>query len=145
MPAAGELPGRIVIRGLRCRGRQGITPTEQQQAHDYLVDVSLLVDIAEAVERDDLAAALDISEVAACVRDEVAGRPRVLLERMTSDVARALLARFGKVTEVRVKVEKPEPEGLDAAAEAVELTLARGRRSSPAASRQPRRRRRASP
>src|SRR5205809_6480926 len=100
MPA---LPGRIEIRGLRCRGRQGITPADQQQAHDYLVDVSLLVDIAEAVERDDLAAALDISEVAACVRDEVAGRPRVLLERMTSDVARALLARFGKVTEVRVK------------------------------------------
>ena len=67
MPAAGELPGRIVIRGLRCRGRQGTTPIEQQQAHDYLVDVSLSVDVAEAVERDDLAAALNISEVAVCV------------------------------------------------------------------------------
>src|SRR5205085_1833221 len=129
MPAAGELPGRIVIRGLRCRGRQGITPIEQQQAHDYLVDVSLSVDLAEAVERDDLATALDISEVAACVRDEIASRPRALLERMTADVARALLARFDRVIEVRVKVEKPEPAGLDAAAEAVELTLARGQRS----------------
>src|SRR5438132_8140309 len=127
MPAAGDLPGRIVIRGLRCRGRQGTTPTEQQQAHDYLVDVSLSVDVAEAVERDDLTAALDISEVAACVRDEVARRPRALLERMTADVARALLDRFGRVTEVRVKVEKSEPEGLDAAAEAVELTIARPR------------------
>ena len=62
MPAAGDLPGRIVIRGLRCRGRQGTTPIEQQQAHDYLVDVSLSVDIAEAVERDNLAAALDINQ-----------------------------------------------------------------------------------
>src|SRR5438105_15931440 len=75
MPAAGELPGRIVIRGLRCRGRQGTTPTDQQQAHDYLVDASLSVDVAEAVERDDLAAARDICEVAACVRDAVARRP----------------------------------------------------------------------
>src|SRR6267378_6845389 len=127
MPAAGELPGHILIRGLRCRGRQGTTPTEQQQAHDYLVDVSLSVDVAEAVERDDLAAALDISEVAACVREEVARRPRVLVERITADVARALVARFERVVEVQVKVEKPEPAGLDAAAEAVELTIARPR------------------
>ena len=119
------LPGRIFIRGLRCRGRQGPTPAEQQQAHDYLVDVELSVDIAEAVAKDELAAALDISAVASCVRDEVARRPRVLLERLTADVARALLGQFERVVEVRVKVEKPEPDGLDAAAEAVELTLRR--------------------
>ena len=128
------LPGRILIRGLRCRGRQGPTAADQQQAHDYLVDVALSVDLADAVAKDDLAAALDIAEIASCVRDEVARRPRVLLERMTSEVARVLLERFDRVTEVRVKVEKPEPDGLDAAAEAVELTIARGRRSSPAAS-----------
>jgi dihydroneopterin aldolase len=137
-----ELPGRIFIRGLRCRGRQGPTPTDQQQAHDYLVDVELLVDIADAVAKDELAAALNIADVAACVRDEVGRRPRVLLERMAADVADALLKRFERVTEVRVKVEKPEPDGLDAAAEAVELTIARAPRSSPVTSpRSPRRRR----
>jgi dihydroneopterin aldolase len=120
-----ELPGRVIIRGLRCRGRQGPTPADQQQAHDYLVDLALSMDIAEAVIRDELAAALDIAEVAAVVRDEVARLPRALLERMTSDVARALLQRFDRVTEVRVKVEKPEPEGLDALSEAVELTISR--------------------
>ncbi len=135
-----QLPGRIVIRGLRCRGRQGPTPADQQQAHDYLVDVELAADIANAVERDELAAAVDIAEVASCVRDEVARRPRVLLERMTADVARRLLERFAVVTEVRVRIEKPEPEGLDAAAEAVELTIARSAR---AASPRSRRRRRA--
>ena len=59
----------------------------------------------------------------------------VLIERMTSDVAEALIAKFGEVTEARVKVEKPEPEGLNATAEAVELTLARGPRPSPKAPR----------
>ena len=136
-----EMPGRIVIRGLRCRGRQGTTPADQQQAHDYLVDVTLSVDIADAVARDDLAAALDISDVAACVREEVARRPRVLVERMTSDVARALLERFSRVTDVRVKVEKPEPDGLGAEAEAVELTIARPRSARAASPRPPRRRR----
>src|SRR5437867_9238770 len=137
------LPGRILIRGLRCRGRQGPTAADQQQAHDYLVDVELSVDIADAVAKDELAAALNIAEVASCVRDEVARRPRVLLERLTADVARALLERFERVAEVRVKVEKPEPDGLDAAAEAVELTIARAPRSSRAASRQSPRQRRA--
>jgi 7,8-dihydroneopterin aldolase/epimerase/oxygenase len=127
MPDVGELPGRILIRGLRCRGRQGQTAADQQQAHDYLVDVELSVDIADAVDKDDLAAALDISEVASCIRDEVARRPRVLVERITADVAHALLERFAQVSEVRVKVEKPEPAGLDAAAEAVELTIERRR------------------
>jgi dihydroneopterin aldolase len=120
-----EMPGRVIVRGLRCRGRQGPTPADQQQAHDYLVDVRLSLDLADAAARDDLAAALDIAEVASVVRDEVARRPRTLLERMGSDIARALLERFERVTEVRVKVEKPEPDGLDAAAEAVELTIAR--------------------
>ena len=143
MPSASKLPGQIIIRGLRCRGRQGTTPAEQQQAHDYLVDVALSLDIADAVAADDLSAALDISEVAACVREEIARRPRALVERIAADVARALLARFDRVAEVQVKVEKLEPEGLDAAAEAVELTFARGPRSSPAASRRPPQRRRA--
>ncbi len=123
-----ELPARIFIRGLRCRGRQGPTPADQQHVHEYLVDVAVSVDIADAVARDELAAALDIAEVSSCVRDEVARRPRVLLERVAADVARAILERFERVVEVRVKVEKPEPNGLNAAAEAVELTIARGAR-----------------
>ena len=120
-----ELPGRILIRGLRCRGCQGPTPADQEHPQDYLVDVELSVDVADAVTKDDLVAALDITTVASLVRDEVARRPRVLLERMTADVAQALLERFDQVTAVRVKVEKPEPRGLDAAAEAVELTISR--------------------
>ena len=122
------LPGRVLIRGIRCRGRQGTTPAEQQQAHDYLVDVAVAVDIEKAVEEDALAAALDISEIASSVRDEVARVPRVLVERIAADIAKALLARFEEIEEVSVKVEKPEPAGLEAAAEAVELTIARPRR-----------------
>ena len=133
-----ELPGRISIRGLRCRGRQGPTPTDQQQLHDYLVDVVVSVDIADAVARDELAAALDIADLATCVRDEVARRPRVLLERVAADVARAVIERFERVDAVGVKIEKPEPAALDAAAEAVEITISRsstGERSRGATSR----------
>ena len=106
-------------------------------------DTELSVDIADAVARDELTAAVDISEVAACVREEIARRPRVLLERMAADVARALLTRFERVADVSVRIDKPEPAGLDAAAEAVELTIPRAPRSARGASRQSPRRRHA--
>ena len=45
--------------------------------------------------------------------------------RTREDVARSVLARFPAVSETRVRVVKPEPDGLNAGAEAVELVLRR--------------------
>ena len=115
----------VEIRGLRCRGRQGTTEAERAVEHEYLVDVTLGADLSRAMASDDLADAIDISAIAATVRASVAERPRALVERITSDVARALLDRFPQVKDVRVRVAKPHPAGLDADAEAVELYLSR--------------------
>lgn len=120
-----EREGWIDIRGLRCRGRQGTTEEERQRESDYVVDISVRVDLRSAIERDELDAALDISALASVVREEIARRPRALIERMASDVADQVLARFGQVNELSVRVEKPHPAGLDAAAESVELSLRR--------------------
>ena len=119
------MEGTIEIKALRCRGRQGTTPDERARQQDYLVDVVVRTELADAVRADDLATALDISLLAKVVRDAVAERPRVLVERITFDVARSVLARFPAVSEARVRVLKPEPVGLDAGAEAVELVLRR--------------------
>lgn len=81
------MEGTIEIRSLRCRGRQGTTPDERAREQDYLVDIVVRTDLADAVRADDLASALDISVLAKVVRDAVAERPR-LVERITFDVAR---------------------------------------------------------
>ena len=120
------IDGWVSIRGLRCRARQGVTEEQRAQESDYLVDVWLRTDLHDAVEQDDLDAAIDLAAIAATVREEMARRPRALVERMAGDVASAMLARFAAADEVRVRVEKQEPEGLDADAESVELRLARG-------------------
>ena len=119
------MEGTIEIRGLRCRGRQGTTAEERGREHEYLVDVVVRSDLADAVRADDVASALDISVLAKVVRDAVAERPRALVERITFDVARTVLARFPAVSEARVRVLKPQPNGLGAEAEAVELVLRR--------------------
>jgi dihydroneopterin aldolase len=94
--------GTIEIRALRCRGRQGTTTDERAREQSYLVDVVVRTDLADAVRADDLASALDISALAKVVRESVAERPRA-----------------------RVRVLKPEPDGLEAGGEAVELVLRR--------------------
>jgi dihydroneopterin aldolase len=119
------MEGTIEIHALRCRGRQGTTAEERAVEQDYLVDVVVRTDLSAAVRTDDLASALDISQLAATVRDAVGERPRALVERITFDVARSVLARFPTVSEARVRVLKPEPEGLDAEGEAVEIVLRR--------------------
>jgi dihydroneopterin aldolase len=119
------LPGWVSIRGLRCRARQGTTPQERERESDYLVDVAVHADLRAAVESDELAKALDIAAIADTVRAEMARRPRALVERMAADVAASLLARFPEADEVRVRVEKQEPEGLNAAAESVEIAITR--------------------
>jgi dihydroneopterin aldolase len=120
------LDGWVSIRGLRCRARQGVTDEQREQDSEYLVDIWVRTDLRDAVEHDDLDEAIDISAIAATVREEMARTPRALVERMAGDVARATLARFEAADEVRVRVEKQQPEGLDADAESVELRLARG-------------------
>jgi dihydroneopterin aldolase len=117
--------GTIEIRALRCRGRQGTTAEERAREQDYLVDIVVRTDLADAVRADDLASALDISSLAKVVRDAVSERPRALVERITFDVARTVLSRFPAVSETRVRVMKQRPAGLDAEAEAVELVLRR--------------------
>ena len=119
------MEGAIEIRALRCRGRQGTAADERAREQDYLVDIIVRTDLADAVRADDLASALDISALARVVREAVAERPRALVERITFDVARDVLARFPAVSEARVRVLKPHPEGLGADAEAVELVLRR--------------------
>jgi len=117
--------GVVEIRGLRCSGRQGTTEAERAAAHEYLVDVSVRADLTRAIASDALEDAIDISAIAATVRASVGERPRALVERITADIARALLVRFPEIAEARVRVTKPDPAGLDADAESVEVTLTR--------------------
>ena len=91
----------------------------------FLVDLRVRTDLAPAARADDLSSAVDLAALAATVREVVGGPSRVLLETVVLAIAQALLARFPALEEVRVRVTVAEPAGLDAAEEAIEITLAR--------------------
>jgi dihydroneopterin aldolase len=120
--------GRLVLTGLRCVGRHGTSPALREVESTFLVDVAVLTDLGPAARSDDLADAVDLAALAAAVRDVVGGPSRALLETVVVDVASVLLERFSELREVTVRVSVPRPPGLDAAEEAIELTLGRDAR-----------------
>ncbi|MGI9147054.1 MAG: dihydroneopterin aldolase [Chloroflexota bacterium] len=118
--------GRLVIRGLQCTGRHGSTPAQREVESNFLVDLSVQTDLEPAASNDDLSRAVDLAALAATVREVVGGQSRVLLETVVVAIARALLARFAALEEVRVRLSVPQPAGLEAAEEAIEVLLVRG-------------------
>ena len=121
----GTALGKIEINGMRCWGRHGAYEGEQQIERLYLVDVAVTADLAPAAEADSLDAALDIAALSETVRGIVAGEARTLLETLAVGAAQQLLARFPEARDVYVRIAKPDPPGIDAREEAVQVTLTR--------------------
>ena len=113
--ASAPVPGRVGIRGIRCSTVDAV----------LLVDLTAHTDLGPAARSDDMADAVDIAELVGTARSIVTGPPRALLETLAVHCAEALLARFSSVDRIEVRISKPDPAGLDAEAEIVEVTLDR--------------------
>ena len=112
---------RILLTGLRVRGRHGVLPHEAQLGQVFVVDLELVLDLAPAGRSDDLGRTVDYGSLASRVAEVVGGRPRQLLEAVAEDVADLVLAD-DRVRQVRVRVAKPQaPLPVDATV-AVEIT-----------------------
>ena len=107
----------VELKALACPGRHGAYEGERDQPRVFLVDVSLR-------SRQGVPSAVP-DELAAVARDAVAATSRRLLERVAFDVADAVLTQWDQADGVWVRVTKADPPGLDAAAEAVAITLSR--------------------
>ena len=112
---------RILLTGLRVRGRHGVLPHEAQLGQVFVVDLELVLDLAPAGRSDDLRRTVDYGSLASRVAEVVGGRPRRLLEAVAEDVADLVLADE-RVRQGRVRVAKPHaPLPVDATV-AVEIT-----------------------
>jgi dihydroneopterin aldolase len=97
---------RIELRGLRVRGHHGVFEHEKRDGQDFLIDVTVWMDLAGAAASDDLADTLDYGALAQTAADIVAGPPRDLIETVAAEIADAVLTD-GRVAAVEVTVHKP--------------------------------------
>jgi 7,8-dihydroneopterin aldolase/epimerase/oxygenase len=116
---------RVVLRGLRGRGRHGVLAHERAEGQTFLVDVVLGLDTRPAAAADDLARTVDYGMVAARVVGIVEGEPVNLIETLAERIADACLAE-PPVGEVEVTVHKPEAP-IKVPFEDVSVTVSRSR------------------
>jgi dihydroneopterin aldolase/2-amino-4-hydroxy-6-hydroxymethyldihydropteridine diphosphokinase len=103
---------RIVLQGIAARGFHGVLDFEKADGQDFVVDVTLEVDLRRAGRSDLLAHTVDYAEVAADIVALITGPSLDLIEALADQIAAAALRR-PLVQAVEVTVHKPEaPVGV---------------------------------
>jgi dihydroneopterin aldolase len=98
---------RIELRGLTVRGRHGVFDHERANGQDFVVDVTVWIDLADAAANDDLAGTYDYAALAQLAADIVAGPPRNLIEAVGGEIADRVMDDQ-RVHAVEVVVHKPQ-------------------------------------
>ena len=98
---------RIALRGLRVRGHHGVYGHERRDGQDFVVDVTVWLDLAPAAASDDLADTLNYGELAHRAAAIVAGPPVDLIETVAGRIADDVLTD-PRVRAVEVTLHKPQ-------------------------------------
>jgi dihydroneopterin aldolase len=98
---------RIELRGLVVRGRHGVFEHERVTGQDFVVDITVWIDLADAAASDELADTYDYAALAQLATDVVAGPARKLIETVGAEIADRVM-RDGRVHAVEVVVHKPQ-------------------------------------
>lgn len=98
---------RIELRGLTVRGNHGVFDYERRDGQDFVIDITVWIDLADAAASDDLDDTYDYGVLAQRAADIVAGPPRNLIETVAAEIAEAVM-EDARVHAVEVVVHKPK-------------------------------------
>ena len=97
---------RITLTGLRVRGHHGVFEHERRDGQEFLVDITVWIDLDRAAATDDLADTLHYGELAERAAAIVGGEPRNLIETVAAAIADDV-NRDERVHAVEVTIHKP--------------------------------------
>jgi dihydroneopterin aldolase len=97
---------RIELRGLTVRGNHGVFDHERRDGQEFVVDITVWIDLVQAARSDDLADTLDYGQLAQRAADIVAGPPRNLIETVAAEIADDIMTDE-RLHAVEVVVHKP--------------------------------------
>ncbi|MFT4085606.1 MAG: dihydroneopterin aldolase [Gordonia sp. (in: high G+C Gram-positive bacteria)] len=97
---------RIELRGLRVRGNHGVFEHEKRDGQEFVVDVTLWLDLRPAALSDDLADTVDYGALAQLAHDVVAGPSLDLIESVGARIADQIMLD-DRISACEVTVHKP--------------------------------------
>lgn len=106
---------RIELRGLKVRGHHGVFDHERRDGQDFIIDITVWVDLAAAAATDDLADTVDYGALATRAAEIVGGPPRNLIETVSAEIAEDVMSdeRIHAVEVVLHKPSAPIPLAFD--------------------------------
>jgi dihydroneopterin aldolase len=97
---------RIELRGLTVRGHHGVFDHERRDGQDFVIDVTMWIDLEAAAASDDLTDTYDYGVLAQRAAAIVSGPPRNLIETVAAEIAEDVMTDE-RVHAVEVEVHKP--------------------------------------
>ncbi|WOC11835.1 dihydroneopterin aldolase [Gordonia sp. MP11Mi] len=98
---------RIELRGLRVRGNHGVFDHEKRDGQEFIVDLTLWIDLQAAARSDDLADTVDYGTLAQLAHDVIVGPSRDLIETVGGEIADTIMAADERISACEVTVHKP--------------------------------------
>ncbi|MCH8297383.1 MAG: dihydroneopterin aldolase [Chloroflexi bacterium] len=123
-------PDRIILEGMRFYGFHGVNPEERALGQEYLVDLTVEMDLGRAGQSDRLEDTISYARIYRAVRDVMEGEPRNLLEAAAQSIADRVLSDF-PVDAVSVRVKKPHPPIRGSIIESATVEIFRRRKDLP--------------
>ncbi len=118
---------RIELRGLAVRGNHGVFHHERRDGQDFVIDLTVWLDLKAAASSDDLDDTVDYGTLAQRAYDIISGPPRELIETVAAEIAEDVM-KDQRIEAVEVVVHKPQaPIPLNFADVAVVAHRTRGR------------------
>lgn len=97
----------ISITGLRVRAHHGVYDFEREHGQDFVIDLTVWLDLSAPASSDDVAQTIHYGELAERVHAAVASDPVDLIETVAQRVA-AIALSYDAAAGVRVTVHKPD-------------------------------------
>ena len=116
---------QIRIEGLRASGFHGVFEHERRDGQEFIVDLTLSLDLNDAARTDDVTSTVHYGELADAVVAAVERDPVNLIETVADRVAQVALS-YERVVEVEVTIHKPNAP-ITVPFSDVAVTIRRGR------------------
>jgi dihydroneopterin aldolase len=97
---------RISLTGLRVFGRHGVFDHEKRDGQEFVVDIRVWLDLADAARTDDLKHTVHYGELAELAAGIVGGEPYDLIETVAGKIADEVM-KDERLHGVEVTIHKP--------------------------------------
>lgn len=117
------MTSEIILKDMHFFAYHGLLPQEAVVGNEYVVNLTLSVDISKAMQTDEVHDTVNYAEVFQVVKAEMQQRSN-LLEHVAGRIAHRLLNVFPTITSVDILLKKLNPPmGAEISSSAIHLVL----------------------